>query len=88
MTEPRVSIYSTARCPICDKTKHLLMKWGIAFREVRVDIDRLGLVEMARVTGGARSVPQITIDGRWIGSFMDLTELHMEGELDGLMQRE
>lgn len=88
MTAPRVSIYSTARCPVCDKTKHLLTKWGIAFHEVRVDLDRAGLIEMARVTEGARSVPQITIDGRWIGGFMDLTELHMEGELDGLMQPE
>ncbi len=88
MTNPRVKIYSTGRCPICDKTKTLLNKWGIAYLEVRVDSDRAGLIEMSRITDGARSVPQITIDGRWIGSFMDLTELHMEGELDGLMQNE
>lgn len=86
MNEPRISIYSTGRCPICDKTKTLMKKWGIPFREVRVDTDRAGLIEMTRITGGARSVPQIVIDGRWIGSFMELTELHMEGELDGLMQ--
>ena len=85
MSEPRLSIYSTARCPVCDKTKSLLRKWGIPYREVRVDSDRAGLAEMACLTDGARTVPQIAIDGRWIGGFTELTELHMEAELDSLV---
>jgi len=80
----RVTIYSTGVCPICDKTKALLTKWNIAYREVRVDEDRAGLREMAELTNGARTVPQISIDGKWIGGFSELTELHMDGELDGL----
>ena len=71
---------------MCDKTKTLLDKWRIPFQEVRVDQDRAGLVEMARLTNGARSVPQIAIDGKWIGSFMELTELHMEDELEHLVE--
>jgi glutaredoxin 3 len=82
----RVTIYSTGRCPICEKTKHLLTKWGIRYREVRVDRDRAGLIEMSRLTNGARTVPQISIDGKWIGSFMELTELHMENKLDDLVE--
>ena len=35
----RVTVYSTGRCPICDKTKTLLAKWSIPFREVRLDQD-------------------------------------------------
>jgi glutaredoxin 3 len=31
-------------------------------------------------------VPQISIDGKWIGSFSELTELHMDGELDELVE--
>jgi glutaredoxin 3 len=81
----RVKIYSTKRCPICDKTKSLLTKWQIGYEEVRVDEDHSGLREMARVTNGARTVPQITIDDKWIGGFSELTELHMEGALDDLM---
>ena len=81
----RVKIYSTAICPICDKTKTLLSKWNIAFEEVRIDEDHAGLREMAKITNGARTVPQITIDGNWIGGFSELTELHMEGTLDHLM---
>lgn len=81
----RITIYSTGRCPMCDRTKKLLTKWGIPFREVRVDQDRVGLVEMARLTDGARTVPQIAIDGKWIGSFTELTELHMDNKLDDLI---
>lgn len=80
----RVKIYSTGTCPICDKTKMLLSKWSIDFQEVRVDQDHAGLREMAEITNGARTVPQITIDSKWIGGFSELTELHMDGELDGL----
>lgn len=82
---PRVKIYSTGTCPICDKTKTLLNKWGIEYEEARIDLDRGLLQEFSRVTNGARTVPQITIDERWIGGFNELTEMHMEGDLDELM---
>lgn len=81
----RIKIYSTGTCPICDKTKTLLSKWGIAYEEARIDLDRGLLQEFSRITSGARTVPQITLDERWIGGFNELTEMHMEGELDELM---
>lgn len=82
----RVKVYSTGICPICDKTKQLLTKWAIPYEEVRLDLDRSALREFTEFTNGARTVPQITIDDKWIGSFMELTELHMEGELDALVE--
>ena len=81
----RVTVYSTGTCPICDKTKQLLQKWQIAYQELRVDLDRGALKEMLELTNHARTVPQIAIDGVWIGGFNELTERHMEGELDELM---
>lgn len=85
MTEARVTVYSTGTCPICEKTKAVLTKWQIPYNEVRVDQDREQLKKMLEITNNARTVPQITIDDRWIGGFSELTELHMEGELDSLM---
>lgn len=82
---PRVTIYSTGTCPICDKTKTLLNKWQIAYEEKRVDHDQGVLREMLEISNHARTVPQLTIDGKWIGGFNELTEMHMEGELDSLM---
>ena len=84
----KVKIYSTGTCPMCTRAKGLMTKWNIDFEEVRVDQDRAGLIEMSRVTNGARTVPQITVNGQWIGSLTELTELHMDGELDHLMEQE
>lgn len=80
-----VKIYSTSSCPICTKAKDLFAKWNIEFEEVRVDTDRAGLIEMSKLTNGARTVPQISIAGKWIGGLTELTELHMDGELDHLL---
>lgn len=82
----RVKIYSTATCPICDKAKTLLTKWNIPYDEARVDQDRESLKEMLEISNHARTVPQIAIDNRWIGGFSELTELHMDGELDDLVE--
>jgi glutaredoxin 3 len=81
-----ITIYSTGACPICDKTKALLTKWGLEYDEVRVDQDQAGLKQMLAVTNHARTVPQIVIQGKWIGGFTELTELHMDGELDDLIE--
>jgi glutaredoxin 3 len=83
----RVTVYSTGTCPICDKTKTLLKKWQIPYQEVRVDLDREALKQMLELTNHARTVPQLAIDGVWIGGFNELTERHMDGELDGLMEK-
>ena len=83
----RVKIYSTGACPLCHKAKALLQKWSVPYEEVRVDNNnRAALAEFARVTNGARTVPQILIDGKCIGGFTELTELHMEGGLDELVE--
>ncbi|MEE9491828.1 MAG: glutaredoxin domain-containing protein [Gammaproteobacteria bacterium] len=77
-----VRVYSTAKCPMCQRAKQLLEKWNIPFTIIMVDTDRKGLIEMARLTNGARTVPQIVIEGQWIGSLSELTEYHMDGKLD------
>ncbi len=81
----QVKIYSTGTCPICDKTKSALIKWNIDYEEVKIDQSAEGLKEMLEITDHARTVPQIIVKGKWIGGFSELTELHMDGELDDLM---
>jgi glutaredoxin 3 len=82
----RVKVYSTGVCPFCDKAKMLLRKWQIPFEEIRIDVDQAARREFIEVTNGARTVPQIVIDGKCIGGFTELTELHMEDKLDHLVQ--
>jgi len=66
----------------------MLDKWEIAYDEVMIDADEAALKEFAEVTNDARTVPQIIIDGNPVGGFSELTELHMDGELDELMQQD
>lgn len=82
-----ITIFSTGTCPLCEKSKTLLTKWGIAYEERRVDQDRTALTEMLKISNGSRSVPQIVVKGKWIGGFSELTEMKMDGELDDLMPK-
>ena len=84
----RVTVYSTADCVFCARTKTMLDKWQIPFDEIRIDDSHDKMKEFARVTNGARTVPQIFIDDKLIGGFSELAELHMDGELDDLMPGE
>ncbi len=82
----RVKVYATGTCPYCVKAKALLDKLGIAYKEIRLDLDRSALSDFARETNSARTVPQIIIDGKCVGGYSELTELHMEGGLDSLLE--
>jgi len=79
-----VKVYSTGTCPICVKVKAFLDKRGIAYDEVRIDLDHEAMKEFAVATDGARTVPQIMIEGACIGGFTELTEIDMDGGLDHL----
>ena len=80
----RVTIFSREDCPICSKAKSMLHKWNIDFEDIPLDNETAQL-DFEKVTNGADTVPQIIIDGKLIGGFSELTELHMDGELEYLM---
>lgn len=82
----RLTIYSTGTCPICDQTKSLLQKWTIPYDEIRLDLEQSEHRRFSELTNSARMVPQILIDEKWIGGFSELTELHMDHQLDELME--
>ena len=82
----RVTVYSTANCSFCTMAKTKLEQWNIPFEDVRIDQDPAAMQDFVARTNGARSVPQILIDGNPIGGFTELTELHMDGDLDELME--
>ncbi|MBC8210607.1 MAG: glutaredoxin [Gammaproteobacteria bacterium] len=84
---PRLTIYSTGSCPVCEQTKKLLTKWRIPYHEIRLDLEPSEHRRFAELTEGARMVPQIIIDDQWIGGFTELTEMHMEDQLDDLMEQ-
>jgi len=80
----QVIVYSTAVCSFCVRAKALLEREGISFREVRIDANADARAEYTRATNGARTVPQILVDGRLIGGFTELVEFERSGGLDRL----
>ena len=71
---------------MCEQSKKLLQKWTIPYDEIRLDMDSSEHRLFSELTNGARMVPQFLVDGKWVGGFTELTEMHMEDELDHLME--
>lgn len=85
MSNANVIVYSKAQCPYCAMAKELLHSRGIAFDEIRVDLDQVKLEEMMRLSN-RRTVPQIFINGKSIGGYDDLAALVKAGKLDELLK--
>ena len=76
-------MYTTAWCGFCDRAKALLEEHGLAYEEIRVDDDPSFRDRLLELTG-RWTVPQILIDGRPVGGYVELRELERRGVLDGL----
>lgn len=64
-------VYSKEVCPYCDMAKTLLKNKGIEFEEKTVGVN-FTREELLEAVPNARSVPQIVLDGKLIGSYEDL----------------
>lgn len=76
-----VEMYTTAICPYCVAAKNLLKQKGMDYTEIRVDTDPHRREEMLARTGGRRSVPQIFVNGVFVGGFDDLVAADRSGKL-------
>ena len=83
---PTVEMYTSFFCPFCTRAKSLLKKKAVEFSEIGVDSDPALRQQMTERSGGARTVPQIFIDGNPIGGSDELVALDRSGELDRLLQ--
>lgn len=80
-----VIVYSSNRCPFCDRAKDLLNSKGVAYSEIRVDLDSEEFNNMLAKSNGRRTVPQIFINDYHVGGFDDLWQLEQDGKLDSML---
>ncbi len=80
-----IEIYSTAMCPYCVAAKNLLQSKGLAWRELRIDVDPAARAAMRERAPGARTVPQIFINGTYLGGFDQLAAAERSGRLNELL---
>ncbi len=80
-----VEIYTSPICGYCHRAKTLLDRKGVAYTEHDVFSAPGVKAEMMQRANGARTVPQIFIDGQPIGGCDELHALEREGELDPML---
>lgn len=83
--EARVVVYTTERCSWCLRTMALLERSGIPYREEWIPRTAEGLARLSVAVPGARSFPQVVIDGDPIGGFEALVAWERRGLLADLV---
>lgn len=79
-----VIVYSSAHCPYCVMAKQLLERKGVAFREIRVDLEPAKREEMMQKSQ-RRTVPQIFINDQAVGGYTDLLAIERANKLDQML---
>ena len=79
-----VEMYTTAICPYCIAAKNFLARKGLSVDEIRVDSDPARRSEMVEKTR-RMTVPQIFVNGHYVGGYDDLVALDRTGGLDPLL---
>jgi glutaredoxin 3 len=79
----KAEIYTKDHCTFCVKAKHLLNKIGAEITEVSAVDNRETLIERVTHATGAppRTVPQIWLDGQYIGGHDQLVEAIASGKI-------
>ncbi|MDB5673350.1 MAG: grxC [Sphingomonas bacterium] len=81
----KVEVYTKAWCPYCSRAMNLLAGKGVEVEEFDLTMGGPKRAEMLQRSGGRSTVPQIFIDGRYIGGSDDLAALDRDGKLDPLL---
>jgi glutaredoxin 3 len=78
--QPKVTIYSKDYCPYCDRAKEFFESRSIPFEEINVSTEPATLAELKAKTHHM-TVPQIFIDGVFVGGYTDLVDKFRRGEV-------
>ena len=82
----KVVIYTGPMCNFCSAAKHLLNKKKIKYQEIDIGYDEKKREEMLKKSNGMKTIPQIFIDEKHIGGYVELKALENKGELDILLK--
>ena len=85
MTQPVITLYSTAICPYCVAAKNFLQSKGREWTEVRIDLDPAEREKMMARTRRT-SVPQIFVGEVHVGGYDDMMALHRAGGFEPLLE--
>ena len=82
----KVLIYTGPMCNFCSAAKHLLNKKKISYEDIDIGYDEKKKEEMLKKSNGAKTIPQIFIEEKHIGGYVELRELEKNGKLSNLLK--
>ncbi len=82
----KVVIYTGPMCNFCSAAKHLLNKKKVSYEEIDIGYDEKKREEMVKKSNGAKTIPQIFIEEKHVGGYVELKALENKGELDKLLK--
>jgi glutaredoxin len=65
-------VWSQANCPACTEAKRLLDQHGVRIEERMLGINGYTKKDLIELVPHARSVPQIFVDGEYVGGLQEL----------------
>lgn len=77
----KIELYTKGYCPYCKKASAILKRKKVEFEEIDVTDDQARLDKVKEISN-CRTVPQLFIDGEFIGGHDDMVALNDKGELD------
>ncbi len=80
-----VLMYTMRSCGYCEMAKRLFKGKGIPFEERLVENSDTATWDRLERETGFKTMPQIFIDGKFIGGYTELAELERSGALDPLL---
>lgn len=87
IAKDKVVIFSMTRCPYCVMAKKEFQKLNVPFFSVelenRDDSEQI-IADLSKITG-IRTVPQVFIDGKFIGGGTDVKKLNESGKLKNML---
>ncbi|MES1916305.1 MAG: hypothetical protein MHM6MM_008137 [Cercozoa sp. M6MM] len=86
----KVFVFSKSYCPFCVRVKNVLQAEGIEFVAVELDNESEGsqMQAAAAQLSGCRTVPQVFINGKFVGDCSKTTALARSGDLQSLVNAE
>ena len=85
---PFIEIYTTRFCPYCRAAKDLLVRNGVAYKEIDIAANWERRDEMINRANGQATLPQIFCDGVHIGGNKELESWVASGKLQELVSGE
>lgn len=73
--QSKAEVWSQTNCPACTEAKKLLERFSIPYSEKMIGVNGYSKKDLIDRVPTARSVPQVFMDGKYVGGLLELKRL-------------